>query len=97
MLRQIGNNSSNNCSRSSLLITVLKFLCQETKRFPDHITAILRRLVGERGFEPPTPCSRTRFQRLLDSIEFCRSQVIRVERVAVHALGLVELGGFVVL
>ena len=31
----------------------------------------LKRLVGERGFEPPTPWSRTRFQSLLKSVEFC--------------------------
>jgi hypothetical protein len=26
-------------------------------------------LVGERGFEPPTPWSRTRFQHLLEHVE----------------------------
>jgi hypothetical protein len=39
----------------------------------------LKILVGERGFEPPTPWSRTRFQAVLNSIEFCRPQVINIE------------------
>ena len=46
----------------------------------------LKRLVGERGFEPPTPWSRTRFSRLLNSIEFCRPQAIGIEGVAASAL-----------
>ncbi len=29
----------------------------------------LNRLIGARGFEPPTPWSRTRLQRLLKSVE----------------------------
>ena len=29
------------------------------------------RLVGERGFEPPTPWSRTRFHRLVKAVEIC--------------------------
>jgi len=39
----------------------------------------LKRLVGERGFEPPTPWSRTRFRQSLNSIECCRPQAIGVE------------------
>jgi hypothetical protein len=31
----------------------------------------LKGLVGERGFEPPTPWSRTRFQSLVNHIEAC--------------------------
>ena len=31
---------------------------------------LLKYMVGERGFEPPTPWSRTSFYRLLKSIEF---------------------------
>ena len=50
-----------------------------------------KQMVGERGFEPPTPWSRTRFQRLLNSIEFCRPQVIGVEGVAATALRPVDL------
>jgi hypothetical protein len=45
-------------------------------------------LVEERGFEPPTPWSRTRFQQLLNCIELCRPQVIDVARVAVSVGGL---------
>src|SRR5262249_34903005 len=30
----------------------------------------LKRMVGARGFEPPTPWSRTRFQALLKDIDF---------------------------
>ena len=30
---------------------------------------LLKTLVGERGFEPPTPWSRTRFHKLLKSVE----------------------------
>jgi hypothetical protein len=48
-------------------------------------------LVGERGFEPPTPWSRTRFQGLWISIELCRPQAIGVEGVASAALRLVDL------
>jgi hypothetical protein len=29
----------------------------------------LKTMVGERGFEPPTPWSRTRFQLVLKSVE----------------------------
>jgi len=39
-------------------------------------------MVGERGFEPPTPWSRTRFQSLLRFIEICGSQLIDIEPVA---------------
>src|ERR1700730_1319432 len=44
-----------------------------------------KQLVGERGFEPPTPWSRTRFRQLLNSIEFYRPQVIDVEGIAATA------------
>jgi hypothetical protein len=40
---------------------------------------LLKKLVGERGFEPPTPWSRTRFQPLLRLVEFYGFQVIAVE------------------
>jgi hypothetical protein len=35
---------------------------------PEVLLICLKRLVGERGFEPPTPWSRTRFQGLLKSV-----------------------------
>jgi hypothetical protein len=50
-----------------------------------------KRLVGKRGFEPPTPWSRTRFNRLAKSIESCRRQAIGVEGFAATALLLVDL------
>ena len=38
---------------------------------PEVAFMYLKKMVGERGFEPPTPWSRTRFQYLLKSVEFC--------------------------
>ena len=58
----------------------------------------LKRLVGERGFEPPTPWSRTRFQHLSKSVEFCGFQVIAGESVCCplvdNLLNFVEVGCF---
>jgi hypothetical protein len=48
-------------------------------------------LVGERGFEPPTPWSRTRFKHLLKLVEFCGFQVIAVEPVASRSWEAIEL------
>ena len=48
-------------------------------------------MVGERGFEPPTPWSRTRFNHLLNLIAFCCFQVIEVESVVRRLLNAVEL------
>jgi hypothetical protein len=39
----------------------------------------LKKLVRERGFEPPTPWSRTRFHGLLKSVGFSCFQVVAVE------------------
>ena len=50
-------------------------------------------MVGERGFEPPTPWSRTRSQGLLDFIEFFGSQVAVIESVAARSWKAVELFG----
>jgi len=58
---------------------------------PEVLFMCLKRLVGERGFEPPTPWSRTRFRHLLKSVESCCLQVIAVEPVAGWPLSLVEL------
>jgi hypothetical protein len=46
---------------------------------PELALMCLKRMVGERGFEPPTPWSRTRFKALLNSIDSCRPEVIGVE------------------
>jgi hypothetical protein len=54
-------------------MTVYNFDTVDVDGKPEVQFMCLKRLVGERGFEPPTPWSRTRFQRLLNSIEFCRS------------------------
>jgi hypothetical protein len=40
---------------------------------------LLEKLVGERGFEPPTPWSRTRFGPLWNSIDSSRTQLIANE------------------
>ncbi len=47
-------------------------------------------LVGERGFEPPTPWSRTRFEVLLKLVEICGSQLVAVEPVAGWSVKAVE-------
>jgi len=49
-----------------------------------------KQLVGERGFEPPTPWSRTRFRHLLKSVEVCCFQLITVEPVADFLLKTVD-------
>jgi hypothetical protein len=53
----------------------------------------LKTMVGERGFEPPTPWSRTRFKTLLKFVGICCPQVIDIEPVAVCLLRAVELCG----
>ena len=40
---------------------------------PEVAFKLLKRMVGERGFEPPTPWSRTRFSTLWKSVEICSS------------------------
>jgi len=59
--------------------TVYKIDTIDVDGKPEMQFKYLKRLVGERRFEPQTPWSRTRFQRLLNSIEFCSPQVIAVE------------------
>ena len=46
---------------------------------PELLLECLKILVGERGFEPPTPWSRTRFTRLLKIVEFVGLQLIAIE------------------
>ena len=43
-------------------------------------------MVGERGFEPPTPWSRTRFSDLLKSVEIERFKLYLIECVAANLL-----------
>ena len=52
----------------------------------------LKIMVGERGFEPPTPWSRTRSKRLLKSVEICCLQLIDTEPVASRSLKAVAIG-----
>jgi hypothetical protein len=54
---------------------------------------LLKELVGERGFEPPTPWSRTRFSRPLKPAESCCLQLIDVEPVACLSLRAMESYG----
>ncbi len=53
-----------------------------------------KQMVGERGFEPPTPWSRTRFQTILKSAEIDCFQVIDIEPVAGRSWKVVVLVGF---
>ena len=62
--------------------TVYKIVYSDVTEKPEMQFISLKRLVGERGFEPPTPWSRTRFRHLLKSVEFHCFQVIDVEPVA---------------
>ena len=58
---------------------------------PEVAFICLKRMVGERGSEPPTPWSRTRFRRLWNSVELCRPQLIDVERVGAGTARVIEL------
>jgi hypothetical protein len=60
-------------------MTVYNFYTIDVDEKPEVQFKCLKIMVGERGFEPPTPWSRTRFQRLLNSIETCRPQLVVVE------------------
>ena len=62
---------------------VYNFDTIDVDRKPEVQFKCLKIMVGERGFEPPTPWSRTRFRQLMNSIEFGRPQLIEVERVVV--------------
>ncbi len=71
--------------------TVYSFDTIDVDGKPETQFKCLKRMVGERGFEPPTPWSRTRFRRLLNSIELCRSQVIVIELVGVEPRSICDL------
>jgi hypothetical protein len=53
-------------------LTVYKIDYSDVDEKPEILFMYLKQLVGERGFEPPTPWSRTRFRLLLKSIETWR-------------------------
>jgi hypothetical protein len=59
--------------------TVYNFDTIDVGGKPEVMFKCLKIMVGERGFEPPTPWSRTRFRLLLNTTEFCRPQEIGVE------------------
>ncbi len=67
------------CLLNYVALTVYKIDQSDVDGEPKAHFKCLKELVGERGFEPPTPWSRTRFQDLLKSIEFYCFQVIAVE------------------
>jgi len=50
-------------------------------------------MVGERGFEPPTPWSRTSFSELLKSIEIVSFQLFYIEWFVASPLKTVALNG----
>ncbi len=72
-------------------MTVYNFDTIDVDGKPEVTFKYLKRMVGERGFEPPTPWSRTRFRQLLNTIELYRAQVITVERVAAADVAGVDL------
>jgi hypothetical protein len=57
---------------NSAVYTVFKIVYSAVDEKPEMQFICLKGLVGERGFEPPTPWSRTRFESLLKSPEIWR-------------------------
>ena len=71
-----GTRPELSCLSDSEDLTVYKFDYTSVDEKPETIFMCLKRLVGERGFEPPTPWSRTRFEAVLKSPEIWRFQVV---------------------
>ena len=63
-------------------LTVYKIDYIAVDEKPEVLFMCLKRLVGERGFEPPTPWSRTRFRPLLKFVESRCFQLTDIEPVA---------------
>jgi len=63
----------------TLRISVYKIIYSAVDGNPEARFKCFKRLVGERGFEPPTPWSRTRSRGFLKSLGFACFQVIAVE------------------
>jgi hypothetical protein len=78
-------------SLNSVALTVYKIDYITVDEEPEVLFMCLKRLVGERGFEPPTPWSRTRFRGLLKSIEICSLQLVDIAPVAGCSLEAVEI------
>jgi hypothetical protein len=74
--------------------TVYKIAYSTVDEKPEARFICLKILVGERGFEPPTPWSRTRFEQLLNAVEIEVLYLIGVESVAGSSLNAVETCGF---
>jgi hypothetical protein len=55
------------------------------------MTGRILEVVGARGFEPPTPWSRIRFQTLLKLVEYCCFEMIAVESFAARSRMLLKL------
>jgi len=67
------------------------------ERLPVSQDRTMKTLVGERGFEPPTPGPETRFRSILKLVEICDFYLIDIEPVASRSLKAVEVGSFWVL
>jgi len=78
---------------AAVALTALNFDYSDVDGKPETQFMCLKRLVGERGFEPPTPWSRTRFRHLLKFVESCCLQLIAVEPFAGCSLNAVESFG----
>ena len=77
-------------SLNSVALTVYKIDYITVDEEPEVLFMCLKRLVGERGFEPPTPWSRTRFRPLLKSVETWRFQGICIVCFAADLLKAVD-------
>ena len=86
MIVIVGGNRTGNQKNP----TVYKIDYTSVDEKPEALFMCLKILVGERGFEPPTPWSRTRFKLLLKLVEFYCLQLIGAEPVAVCSLKSVE-------
>jgi hypothetical protein len=75
LLRNILPYESHRAVESDTLVpmnmTVYSFIYSRVDETPGVRGKSLKRMVGASGFEPPTSWSRTRFQALLESMEFC--------------------------
>ena len=83
---------SGNSSEASEAGTVYDFDTIDVDGKPELAFKCLKKLVGERGFEPPTPLSRTRFNQLLKCVEICRSHLIDIELVMCWRWSSIDLG-----
>ena len=76
-----GSSSTHKGTSSVSLFTVTNLLQWNFCRFQNGCI-LLKIMVRERGFEPPTPWSRTKFQNLLKLVEIDSLYVIDMEPAA---------------